>query len=224
MRDTDSTRQKPNRGRGTTNEDGGSVKPDPTSETVNDRWLTGTTVLDADLPDDVGILLGRLLGDEPVETLSGWIAEVQRHTGGGSITVDDLCHADTETLHWGEIHGETYHFRCFYDAVVLAALVDEPVDVRTESPDGAVIEAYAAGTDDLRVTPEVAVFSFGVDETVDPPNDGEPSNSAVYSAVCPYVRAFPDTATYEKWAESVPAATVAMPLSGATDVAAALVE
>jgi hypothetical protein len=87
-----------------------------------------------------------------------------------------------------------------------------------------VIEADAAGTDQLQVTPEEAVFSFGVDESVEPPDEDGPSNATVYSAVCPYVRAFPDENAYEEWAASAPAATVALPLSGATDVAEALVE
>ncbi|WP_226482083.1 organomercurial lyase [Natrinema amylolyticum] len=188
----------------------------------SDRWISDSPVLEAPLPDDVRTALGRLLGEESVETLAEWIAEIRRRTGGGSIAVDDLCHAPGETAHWGEIDGERYHFRCFYDAVLLSALADRPVAIRTESPDGTVIEARAAGTTRLAVTPETAAFSFGVDETVAPP-DSEPSHADVYAAVCPYVRAFPDREAYERWADTVPAATVAMPLAGATELAAALV-
>ena len=168
--------------------------------------------------------MGRVLGEEPVETLGDWLAEVRRRVGGGAIAVEDLCHADEETGHWGELDGETYHFQCFYDAVVLSALAETPVDVRTESPDGTVIEARAAGTDDLTVAPESAVFSFGVAESVEPPADEGPSHADVYAAVCPYVRAFPDADAYARWAATVPAVTVAMPFAGATDVAEKLVE
>jgi hypothetical protein len=38
------------------------------------------------------------------------------------------------------------------------------------------------------------------------------------------VKAFPDGDAYEEWAETVPAATVAMALDGATEFAAVLVE
>ena len=38
-------------------------------------------------------------------------------------------------------------------------------------------------------------------------------------AVCPYVKAFPDREEYERWADGVPAATVAMPLMEAVDLA-----
>lgn len=199
------------------------VERDTESDATADRWSTDAPVLEAELPRDVRVRLGRLLGEASVDTLGDWVAEVRRRTGGESIAVDDLCRSDEATAHRGETDGETYHFRCFYDAIVLAALIDGSVDVRTESPDGAVIEARAVGTADLTVSPEEAVFSFGVDERVTPPSNEEPSRADVYAAICPYVRAFPHREAYERWAETVPAATVGLPLAGATDVAAALV-
>ena len=201
-------------------EDGRDAGPD----TASDRLITETPVLHTVLPSDVQTTLGEFLGAESVGTLGEWVAEVRNRTGGGAITVDDLCHAAEETGHWGVTNGKTHHFECFYDAVILAALTETPVDVHTESADGTVIEAEAAGTTGLTVTPPEAVFSFGIAENVDPPTDGGPSHGDVYAAVCPYVRAFPTLDAYERWAETVPAATVAVPLAGATDVAAALVE
>ncbi|WP_137285728.1 organomercurial lyase [Halorussus salinisoli] len=189
-----------------------------------ERWLADDSVLDAELPADVRTALGRLVCEDEIETLSGWVAEVRRRTGGGAVGIEDLCHTGEETGHRGELDGETYHFRCFYDAVILSALAETPVSIRIESPDGIVIEARADRPADLTVTPESAVFSFGVAESVEPPADGEPSHADIYAAVCPYVRAFPGRDAYERWAETVPAATVALPLEGATDIAAALVE
>lgn len=198
--------------------------PEKGGETTGARWLTGTPVLETQLPEDLQRPLGRLLGEAPVETLGEWIDAIRRHTGGGPISTEQLCHVSTQTPHWGELGGTRYHFRCFFDAVILSALVDEPVDLRTESPDGAVVLAEAAGTDELEVSPETAVFSFGVAEAVTPPEADGPSAVDVYAAVCPYVRAFPHPDAYHRWADAVPAATVAMPLSEGTDVAAALVE
>jgi hypothetical protein len=158
-----------------------------------------------------------------VETLGEWATELRRRVGsGGSIDVEELCLTDERTGHWGTVDGERYDFACFYDAVILAALADRPVDIRTESPGGTVVEARAAGSDELTVTPEGAVFSFGIEETVAPPSGDGPTLERGYAAVCPYVRAFPDADTYDGWAERVPAATVAMPLAGATDLAAEL--
>ncbi|WP_227356260.1 organomercurial lyase [Haladaptatus salinisoli] len=201
-----------------------STIDEPETEPTTDRWIADAKVLDAALPSDVQETLGQLLGTEPVETLGDWVAEVRRHTGDESIAIDDLCHASIETGHLGEMDGKTYHFRCFYDAVILSALAETPVDIRTESPDGAVIEARAVGTTELTVIPETAVFSFGVRDPTEPVSNEGPSPVDVYAAVCPYVRAFPRLEAYERWVRTVPAATVALPLAGATNVAAKLVE
>jgi hypothetical protein len=203
--------------------DGPSDEQEHDSESTADRWIPESQGLEAPLPDDVRAALGRLLGAGSIETLDEWATEIRRRTGGGPIAVDDLCHAREETAHWGEIAGERYYFRCFYDAVILSALTETPVTIRTESPDGTGIEMRSVGTTELTVVPETAVFSFGVDETVAPPADGEPSRAAIYAAVCPFVRAFSDFEAYERWATTVPAATVATPLAGATELAAELV-
>lgn len=196
---------------------------DRRDEQESPRWLT-EPVLDAELPPDVREAVHELLGGEAaIETLGEWIDEVRRLNGGGPIDVDRLCHAEDETGHWGEIDGDRYHFACFYDAVILSALAEEPVRIRTESPAGHVIEARAVGTESLTVSPDTAVVSFGIDSTVGSPETGELSPETLYAAVCPYVKAFRTPAAYEAWAESTGGATVAMPLSGATDVAAALV-
>lgn len=203
---------------------GGSREAASTTPDSQQRWIGDADPLAATLPSDVRAALGRLLGAESVETIGEWVREIRRRTGGGAIGVADLCFADEETPHRAEVDGETHHFLCFYDAVALAGLSDATVDIRTESPDGTAIEARAAGTDELSVTPGEAVFSFGVDRSVDPPSDGDPAPADIYRAVCPYVTAFPDRAAYESWAASVDAATVAMPLAGATELATALIE
>lgn len=181
-------------------------------------------VLEAELPADVAAGLGRLLGEDPVPTLEDWVTAVRRHTGGGAIAVEDLCHADGTTPHRGELDGDTYYFRCFYDAILLAAAVDRPVDIRTRSPTGSPIKATAVGDTGLTVDPPAAVFSLGVGAAVDPPGKEGPTNEDVYAAVCPWVRAFPDTSAYENWAATVPAATVALPFSTALTVAGALLD
>lgn len=180
--------------------------------------------LEAPLPDDVGAALGRLFETQSVPTLGAWVREVRRRTGGGAIAVEDLCHSEDETPHWGKIDGTRHHFVCFYDAVVLAALREQSVDIRTESPDGEPIEMRAIGENELNVSPEDAVFSFGIEAGAGPPADRELRRADVYAAVCPYVKAFPDVESYERWAETVSAETVAMPLAGATEFASELVE
>lgn len=198
----------------------GATGDENTAGTTN-RLLTDRPVLDAELPEDLRAILGRFVGGEPVDTLGEWAREVRRRTGGNAIALEELCHVDEPTGHWGDLEGGRYHFACFYDAMILAALSEKAVNVRTESPNGHTIEARATG-DELAVTPSEAVFSFGISEDVEPAADGSILEDG-YASICPYVRAFPTAAAYERWAENVPAPTVAMPLEGATDLAAELV-
>lgn len=194
------------------------------AEAASNRWNPDPSALEAELPPELQADLGRFLGRESVETVGEWADGVRAHVGGGSITIDELCLADDETEHWGAVDGERYYFACFYDAVILAPLTEQPVDIRTKSPGGAVVEARAVGTDELTVEPATAAFSFGIDDAVASPSDADgPSLERGYAAICPYVRAFPSRDAYDLWARSVPASTVAMPLAGATDLAAALV-
>jgi hypothetical protein len=193
----------------------------PETEREPGHWL-GEDTLDQQLPDDLRTALGRFVGIQSVDTLAVWSEQIRQLTGGGSIDVEQLCHTDETTAHWGEVDGERYHFRCFYDAVILAALEDEPVDIHTVSPDGVVVEARAAGSETLSVTPDTAVFSLGIALDAHEPSGGDPTLQDGYAAICPYVKAFPDRDAYEAWATGVPAATVGMPLSGATAFARAL--
>lgn len=185
------------------------------------RWQPDGVGLDEPLPAALQSALGQFVGQGSVDTLGEWVTEVREQTGGGSMDLEALCHSSESTDHWGEMDGERYYFVCFYDAVIMAAIADEPVDIHTESPDGAVIEAHSLGGIDLSVTPESAVFSFGISTDAVASDDG-PTLQDGYEAVCPYVKAFPDRPAYEEWAETVDAATVAMPLAGATEIARAL--
>lgn len=191
-------------------------------ETSAGQWIGDVSVLDVELPRDLQLALGQFLGSKSIDTLGEWATELRQHVGG-SISIEELCLSSDQTDHWGSVDGDQYYFACFYDAVILAALSDRSVDIHTESPDGEVIEAHATGSSDLTVTPEGAVFSFGIERTVDSPSGDGPTLEQGYASICPYVKAFSDFGAYERWAKRVPAATVAMPLSGATELAAELV-
>ena len=193
-------------------------------ERVEAHWLDGSNPLEQRLPGDLQSALGRFVGGDSVETLTEWANEIRQRTGGGSIDVNELCHADEETAHWGDVDGERFHFQCFYDAVILAALEDRTVDVHTVSPEGAVVEARTVGNEELSVMPETAVFSLGIALDAHERSGGDPTLQDSYAAVCPYVKAFPDRDAYKAWADEVPAATVATPLSGATAFARALTD
>jgi alkylmercury lyase len=183
------------------------------------RWLGDTDALGAVLPAEFQTAMGAFLGED-VETLGDWVDRLRDLTGG-SIDVAELCHADSETPHRATMNGDTYHFQCFYDAIALATIEDEPVDIRTESPEGDVITAHAT-PNGVEATPGDAVTSFGVASGASPSGE-EPTLGEAYGAICPYVKAFPDRGAYETWASTVDAETVALPLTAGSPVAGALV-
>ncbi|WP_226039915.1 organomercurial lyase [Natrinema sp. DC36] len=189
-----------------------------------DRWLGETAVMETPLPEDVQTAMERFFGDVSITTLAEWVTELRDRIGGGSIEIDDLCHADEETGHWGELDGTRYDFQCFYDAVALAELSSKSVEVRTESPDGTVIEARATGDGDVTATPTTAVVSFGVATDGSAAMNGGPTLEDAYTSICPVVTAFPTRSAYEQWAAQTPVATVGLPISAATGVATGLVD
>lgn len=180
-------------------------------------------VLTAGLPPEMAATIGRFLGREPIRTLGEWAAALREGHGVDEITTEELCLTTETTPHRGVLDGETFNFACFYDAVILAAMTGDPVDIRTRSPEGATIEARAVGTDELTVDPPEAVFSLGIALDVETPGEAGLRPERGYEAICPYVRAFPDREAYTRWAASVPAATIGLPLEGATAFATALV-
>ncbi len=178
------------------------------------RWLGSVPVIDKRLPADLQEAIKDLMDVESVETLGDWIEEVRRRADGESVDHGDLCFADEETSNRAVIDGETFHFECFYEALVMAELKAAPAEIRTESPDGTIIETEVTQAGDLTITPSEAVVSFGVDAA------GGDLSEAVY----PYVRAFPDRDAYERWASEVPAATVAMGLEESMGIARAFAD
>lgn len=182
------------------------------------NWISGPDPMEALLPEELQVTLGRFLGEGRIRTLADWAVHLRRQLDG-AIEIDDLCHTEKPSQHWGVWNGQRHYFTCFYDAVILAALVDEPIDIRTQSPKGETITATAVGDEELTVDPDSAVFSFGIDNAVEEPSGDGPSLQAGYSAICPYVQAFTNRESYQEWALQVPAATVSMPLDGATALA-----
>ncbi|MDG5775322.1 organomercurial lyase [Haloarculaceae archaeon H-GB2-1] len=165
--------------------------------------------------------MSRFFG-EPIGTFDDMVAAFRRVVEGDGIAIDDLCHVEEETLHYAQTDDETYYFRCFYDGIALAYLVDESVEIRTETPTKESIAIQASPEGAIDVTPSDAVMSFGVATETDVRGDDTPAAEDVYGAVCPYVKAFDTREEYASWAEDVAARTVGIPLESGVPIAAAL--
>lgn len=123
----------------------GDLAVDQASEqtTNGDNWVAERPVTTARLPDDMADNMGRFFG-ESIETFDDMISAFRTVVDGDGIAVDELCHVEEETPHYAQTADETYYFRCFYDGIALAHLVDEPVEIRTETPRNDVIEMQAS--------------------------------------------------------------------------------
>ena len=198
-----------------------AVDQAPEQTTNGDGWVTERPVRTARLPEAMADNMGQFFG-ESSETFDDMISAFRTVVDGDGIAVDELCHVEEETPHYAQTADETYYFRCFYDGIALAHLVDEPVEIRTETPTNDVIEMQASPDSEIDVTPSDAVMSFGVAVDREGPGDDGPTAQDVYGAVCPYVKAFHTRADYERWAADVAATTVGIPLDAGVPIAAAL--
>jgi len=187
----------------------------------SDSWITERPVTTAELPEAVAENMSRFYG-ESINSFDDMIEAIRNVVEGDGIAVDELCHVEGETPHYATTADETYYFRCFYDGIALAHLVDEPVEVRTETPTNEPIEMRMSPRSDVDVTPSDAVMSFGVATDSDVPAGDVPTAQEVYGAVCPYVKAFRSRSDYERWSEDVAATTVGIPLEAGVPIAAAL--
>lgn len=186
-----------------------------------DGWLAERPARAAQFPSDVAENMSRFFG-EPIDTFDDVISAIRDIVDGDGIAVEELCRVEEQTPHYAETDDETYYFRCFYDGIALAHLVDEPVEIRTETPMGEPIEIQVSPEGDLDVTPSGAVMSFGVTTDGDVTAGGTTTPQDVYGAICPYVQAFSTREEYERWAEDVAATTVGLPPESGNPIAAAL--
>jgi hypothetical protein len=205
-----------------------TTTPSTDSTTADDRWIA-EDVMNAPLPSTMTRSMSQFFGRE-IETLDAFVVAIREVTDGGGdgddpLSINDLCHTGVETPHRATTADETYHFRCFYDGVALAHLVDELVEIQTESPAGEIIAMSVSPNGDIDVTPADAVMSFGIATdvpSVDDTNAGPSIEEMAMKVMCPYVKAFSTRAAYEHWAESVDGTTVGMSLAAGMPIAVAL--
>lgn len=187
----------------------------------SDGWIEERPVTTAQLPAGVAENMSRVFS-EPIATLDDMTAAIRNIVEGDGIAVDELCHVKEETPHYARTDSESYYFRCFYDGIALAYLVDEEVEIHTETPTNAPIRIQASSERTVDVTPPDAVMSFGVTTDKEVPAGEFPTTKEVYEGICPYVKAFQTRSDYERWAADVLATTVGLPLESGVSIAAAL--
>ncbi|AGN02405.1 alkylmercury lyase [Salinarchaeum sp. Harcht-Bsk1] len=187
---------------------------------------TGIDPSTVELPDALGERFQRAFDlDRQPTSYGGWaraIAETFEAERDRSISTDDLC--DTEASpHTATLDGETTHYVCVQDPIVVGLLADDPVTVESTPPtsdETVTIEFDGDGV--TAVEPEGSLLSFGIAADVQAPPEITPE--AMYGLVCPYGHAFPDDASYDEWAGETDAVTDVLSVSAGVSAMAALVE
>jgi hypothetical protein len=148
-------------------------------------------------------------------TLEEWvtITSAVAEEIGLTVSMDTLCTTE-RSRHQATIDGDTHHFHCVLDALVVPFLneTDEPIQIRSESPVSETVIEIRVGRDTLTVEPADTVMSFGAATDLDAPDSDEFDLSLAHKRFCPYANAFPTKAEYKEWAAQTDAVTTAFPI------------
>lgn len=180
------------------------------------------------IPESLGEQVQRVLGlDERPEVFGDWVDALAliADRDGIELTMDTLC-TTNDSPHEARFDGETTYYRCVQDPIIVPFLTDDvdTVEIETRSPVSDSSIALTVTESGIDAEPGDAVFSFGVDASVDgPPEDGV-TPAFAYGVFCPYGHAFPSEREYEEWAAEVDAITMATSMRDTFEWARALGE
>lgn len=175
-----------------------------------DRDPLATTELPTDLARGVQQVTGR---DARPETLNDAVTAVEEllETRDVEITVDQMYQPDS-TRHSVQFGARTEHVPCVLDALIAGLLVEPiPVVIRSKPPNGDRPVEVTVAESAVTAEPSGAVFSWGfaaADVRNPDPDAAVDDAGTVSMATCSYINAFPDEASYRRWADGLSDAVV----------------
>jgi hypothetical protein len=178
------------------------------------------------IPTPLGNQLQVALGiDDRLETFGDWVEAMAFIADRDDINVnlDMLCTTE-ESPHRATYNGETQHYQCVQDPIIVPFLAQEvdTVEIETKSPvSGGVIELTVTETY-IEADPSDAVMSFGVAEDVNAPPKDVPSPVVAYGLFCPYGNVFRTQDEYEDWAANINAMTMPTTMEDTLELARAV--
>ena len=179
---------------------------------VNSNVESGSDGDQTVLPSDLAEAFRRAgsLDGRPETLEAGFGAVTYRlNEAGVTITPEDI-HQSKLTRHAVHIDETVKHVPCVMDALIVALLHDDnPVEIYSESPQDGEIIRFRVTDDGVTVTPASAVISFGLgtEESTNPDFDSLKDSlnapDASTPTTCSVINAFPDSASFERWAAEI---------------------
>lgn len=184
-----------------------------------------------EVPDEIAAALSALAGmDETPTTLGAFDALTRTEAfSPGKATIDEMLITD-ESRHEVQLADRTVNTYCILDALVLAYLTDEPIEVTTRPPGLEETIEFTASREGIQGAEEEMVVSFGfstalpTDRQAYEDSSVEQIHDTTHRYGCPKINLFPDEAAYEVWAREADAVTMALTLAEALGLARDTVE
>lgn len=186
----------------------------------------GTVYRGPDIPAPLGERLKLALGlDDRPETFGDWVNAMSQIADRDDIDVDlDMLCTTEESPHRARFSGKIQHYQCVQDPIIASFLANEvdTVEIETRGPVSDEAIELTVTESGIDAKPSDAVFSFGVDATVEEPPKDVVSPIVAYGLFCPYGHAFLSYDEYEEWAETVDAFTMAISMEDTHELAQAI--
>lgn len=184
-------------------------------DTMNIAPSDGEDYLEREVPEAIGEALAALAGGgEAPETLGGFVSLADSDVfSPGELDAEAMLITD-ESRHEVRLAERTVHTYCVLDALVLAFLANERVEIETRAPGAADTIVFTASPEGLAGLPEDAVVSFGFStELPTQPSafeDEAPADvqSTIHELGCPKINLFGTREAYETWARDADAVTM----------------
>lgn len=161
-----------------------------------------------ELPPDVAEVF-RQVGnrDTPPETLQDGFTIIDDVLDEEEIRIelDDLYQAEP-TRHAVYIDDTIEYVPCVMDAMIVAlSLETRPIEIQSQPPSGGEPVQFLVTDEDITVTPESAVVSFGIAYEEADNSDLSEVNKLLNEeptipTTCSLINAFPNSKTYKRWA------------------------
>lgn len=164
------------------------------------------SVFDRELSEELAEQFAAVGLDGAPRTVGEWLELMMKLLEDGDVPtgLDAMCTSEHDR-HEATFGGETHHFHCVLDTLLVPFVVDvnEPVMVRSQSPQSGEIIEICLSRGDIEVSPRDAVMSFGIatDIGVEGPTGDAIDPAIGYELFCPYVNAFASWEEYERWAD-----------------------